>query len=181
MNWILREVVTKSGGVLKVEYSVNRGVLLSYGDKTPLGMDIHNTQYADDLTLIAESRHEIQNMLDVLDRCCRKWGGTINCCKTKLIWLLENSPRTTYQFVQIVNHLKKSVVLSIYLGSILESTCSVDRDRRGQQTTDNGYCVSDVKTRTKYLEVVTSALQPRYGYSNHWWCQSFSMVRRPGV
>ena len=70
VEWILREVVTESGGGLKVEYSVNGGVFLSYRDKTPLGMDIHNTQHADDLTLIAESRHEIQHILDVLDRCC---------------------------------------------------------------------------------------------------------------
>ena len=60
-------------------------VILSYRDKTPLGMDIHNTQYADDLTLIAESRHEIQNMLDVLDRGCRKWEMKINCSKAKLM------------------------------------------------------------------------------------------------
>ena len=64
-------MVTESGEGLKVEYSVNGGVFLSYRDKTPLCMDIHNTQYADDLTLIAESRTEIQNMLDVLEFCPR--------------------------------------------------------------------------------------------------------------
>ena len=91
-------MVTESGGGLKVEYSVNGGVFLSYRDKTPLGMNIHNTQYADDLTLIAESRHEIQNMLDVLDRCCRKWGMKTNCGKLNLC-LLEICPRISYQFV----------------------------------------------------------------------------------
>ena len=53
MDWILWEVVTEFGGGLKVEYSVNGGIFLSYRDKTPLGMDIHITQYADDLALIA--------------------------------------------------------------------------------------------------------------------------------
>ena len=45
MDWVLWEVITESGGGLKVENSVNGGVFLSYRDKTPLGMDIHNTQY----------------------------------------------------------------------------------------------------------------------------------------
>ena len=67
-------------------HSVNGGVFLSYRVKTPLAMDIHNTQYTDDSTLHdciqIESRTESQNMLDVLDRSCRKWRMKINCNKT---------------------------------------------------------------------------------------------------
>ena len=119
-------MVTESGGGLKVEYSVNGGVFLSYRDKTPLGMNIHNTQYADDLTLIAESRHEIQNMLDVLDRCCRKWGMKTNCGKTKFMPVGNLSEDT---IPICLNGEPIGEVCSFeYLGSILESTCSVDRE-----------------------------------------------------
>ena len=67
-----------------MEYSVNGGVFMSYRDRTTLSMVIQNTQYADDLTLVAESRAGIQNMLNVLDSCCKKWGMKINSSKTKV-------------------------------------------------------------------------------------------------
>ena len=42
----------------------------------------------------AENRNEIQNMLDVLDRCCRKWGMKFNCSKTKLMPVGNSSEDT---------------------------------------------------------------------------------------
>ena len=89
---------------------------------------IHNTQYADDLTLIAESRHDIQNMLDVLDRCCRKWGFRmkINCSKTKLMPVGNLSEDTIP--ICLNGEPIEEVCSFEYLGSILELTCSVDRE-----------------------------------------------------
>ena len=55
-------------GGLQVEYTTSGGgVFLSYRDKTPLTTCIQNIQYADDLTLIADTRGELQRMVDVLD------------------------------------------------------------------------------------------------------------------
>ena len=119
---------------------------------------------------------EIQNMLDVLDRCCRKWEVKINCSKTKLMPVGNLSEDTIP--ICLNSEPIEEVFSFEYLGSILESTCSVDS---GQQTTESGNCMCIRCGDTKYLEVVTSALQPRYGYSNHWWCQSFYLEQRPGL
>ena len=56
---------------------------MSYREKTPCTTDIHNIQYADDLTLVAESASELQAMVSPLDRACTQWGMTINATKTK--------------------------------------------------------------------------------------------------
>ena len=56
-----------------------------YREKTPAITDIQNIQYADDLTLVAETREEFQVMLDTLDRTCMRWGMNINGAKTKIM------------------------------------------------------------------------------------------------
>ncbi len=43
---------------------------LSYRDKTPLTSCIQNVQFTDNLTLVAENRKEVQQMLDALDKAC---------------------------------------------------------------------------------------------------------------
>ena len=72
MDGILREVMEMTGGGLQVEYTTSGGGggggLLSYRDKTPLTTYIQNIQYADDLTLTAETRGELQHIVDVLGR-----------------------------------------------------------------------------------------------------------------
>ena len=70
MDRILREAMEMTGGGLQVEYTTSGGLFLSYRDKTPLTTCIQNIRYADDLTLIAETRGELQRMVDVLDRAC---------------------------------------------------------------------------------------------------------------
>ena len=126
MDWIMREVVAESDGGLQVEYCVNGGVLMSYRDRTTLSMVIQNTQYADDLTLVAESRAGIQNMLNVLDSCCKKWGMKINSNKTKVMnvgSILENVTPICLNGQQI-----EDVDNFEYLGSILEPTACVDME-----------------------------------------------------
>ena len=45
--------------------------------------------YADDFTLVAETRRELQHMLDVLDRVCARWGMQISLGKTKILTVVE--------------------------------------------------------------------------------------------
>ena len=45
--------------------------------------------YADDFTLVAETRRELQHMLDVLDRACARWGMQISLGKTKILTVVE--------------------------------------------------------------------------------------------
>ena len=70
-------------GGWRIEYTTTEGLFLSYREKTPCTADIQNIQYADDLTLVAESASELQAMVSTLDRACTRWGMTINATKTK--------------------------------------------------------------------------------------------------
>ena len=70
MDRILREATEKLGRGLHIEYTSAGGLFLLYRDKTPASTCIQNVLYADDLTLIAETRRELQHMLDVLGRAC---------------------------------------------------------------------------------------------------------------
>ena len=68
MDSIFREAMEMTKGALHIQYTTR--LFLSYRDRTSLTTSIQNIQYADDLTLIAEARGELQHMLDVLDRAC---------------------------------------------------------------------------------------------------------------
>ena len=50
-----------------VEYNTAGGLFLTYCDQTEAATLIQAVLYADDLTLIAEARSELQHMLDALD------------------------------------------------------------------------------------------------------------------
>ena len=41
--------------------------------------------YADDVVLLAESEKDLQTLLDILDRWCRRWRLLVNCDKTKIV------------------------------------------------------------------------------------------------
>ena len=83
MDRVLREALKMTPGGWRIEYTTTEGLILSYGEKTPCTADIQNIQYADDLTLVAESASELQAMVSTLDRACTRWGMTINATKTK--------------------------------------------------------------------------------------------------
>ena len=60
--------------------------VLSYRDRTTVSACIQDVLYADDVTLIAETREELQHMLDVLDEACTRWGlMCISASKTKIL------------------------------------------------------------------------------------------------
>ena len=61
-----------------MEYTTSGGLFLSYRDKTEASAVIQDIMYADDLALAAETRSELQHMLNVLDNACKRWGMNIN-------------------------------------------------------------------------------------------------------
>ena len=85
MDRILREATEMMDGGLHVEYSTSGGLFLSYRDKTTALTCIQDVLYADDLTMVAETRRELQHMLDVLDQACSRWGMTISTGKSKIL------------------------------------------------------------------------------------------------
>ena len=75
-------------GGLHVEYSTTGGLFLSYQDKTTALTCIQDVLYADDLTMVAETRQELQHMLNVLDFPVlmviphreQAWSKTLSMC-----------------------------------------------------------------------------------------------------
>lgn len=83
MDKILRETLEATPGGWSIEYATTEELFLTYREKTPTTTDIQNAQYVDDLTLVAESREDMQVMVDTMDRVCTRWGMSINGTKTK--------------------------------------------------------------------------------------------------
>ena len=74
MDKVLRETLETTPGGWSIEYTTTDGLFLTYRDKTTATCDIQNVQYADDLTLVAESGEELQFMVDTLDKACTRGG-----------------------------------------------------------------------------------------------------------
>ena len=69
MDRILTEVTDLLGGGLHIEYLFWRSLPLIPEHNHSLHMH-QNVLHTDDLTLIAETRRELQHMLDIVDRAC---------------------------------------------------------------------------------------------------------------
>ena len=63
MDKIISEARARLGGGLHIEYSTGGGLFLSYQDRTTASACIQVVLYADDVTLIAETRKELQHNL----------------------------------------------------------------------------------------------------------------------
>ena len=70
MDKILREATEIPGGGLKINYTTEGGVFLTYRNKTPAVACIQDVLYADDLALVAETRRELQSVVNILDSAC---------------------------------------------------------------------------------------------------------------
>ena len=70
MDRVIKDMDETLGGGLHVEYTTSGGLFLSYRDKTEASAVIQDIMYADDLALAAETRCELQHMLNVLDNAC---------------------------------------------------------------------------------------------------------------
>ena len=111
---------------LYVEYSTSGGLFLSYRDKTTALTCIQDVLYADDLTMVAETRQELQHMLNVLDQACSRWGMTISTGKSKILSVgvqLEHQPHITLQ-----GQVLEDVESFSYLDSELGQTAKVERE-----------------------------------------------------
>ena len=126
MDRIVREAMEMTGGGLHVEYTTRRGLFLSYRDKTPLTTCIQNAQYADDLTLVAENRKELQQMIDALDRACTQWGMKISGDKTKVLSIGE--PPGDRPAITLKGQALEEVDSFSYLGSEVEQTSRAEKD-----------------------------------------------------
>ena len=85
LDKILKEALENLGGGLNIQYTSKGGVFLSYHDKNPAAACIQDVLYADDLAMVAETRRELQHMVNVLIGACTWWGMTISRGKTKLL------------------------------------------------------------------------------------------------
>ena len=127
MDRILKEVAETLGGGLQVEYTIAGGLFLTYRDRTEASALIQDILYADDLTLAAESRSELQHMLDVLDRACRRWGMIINVGKTKVLTAGDHLEADQTP-ITLQNHVLEDVKSFSYLGSEVEQTGKVEKE-----------------------------------------------------
>ena len=115
--------------MVEVQYATAGGLFLTYRDQTKAATLIQDVLYADDLTLIAESRSELQHMLDVLDGACTLWSMTIIVEKTKVLTvgdppLLGAADQTP---ITLQNRTLEDMTTFSYLGSHIEQTGKVEK------------------------------------------------------
>ena len=84
--------------------------------------------YADDLALAAETRCELQHMLNVLDNACKRWGMNINGEKTKILIAGEQQEEAAPSPIMLQNHALQEVECFSYLGSQVEATGKVEKE-----------------------------------------------------
>ena len=71
LDRILREAMINLNGGLQIGYTTSEGLFLTYRDKTTASTSIQDALYADDLTLVAESWEELQDMVNAINNTCR--------------------------------------------------------------------------------------------------------------
>ena len=84
MDRILKEATDLLGGGLHIEYISDGSLFLSYWSITTASTCILNVLHTDYVILVAETRRELQHMLDIVDRACARWGMQISMSKTKI-------------------------------------------------------------------------------------------------
>ena len=90
-----------------------------------VGRDINNLRYADDTTLMAESKEELKNLLMRMKEESEKAGLKLNIQKTKI---MASGPITSWQ---IDGERMETVTDFIYLGSKItaDGDCSHEMKR----------------------------------------------------
>ena len=126
MDHILREALEMTEGGLQIEYSTSGGLFLTYRDKTPLTTSIRNIQYADDLTMAAQTKAELQEMFEVLKAACRKYGMQINEEKTKILSIGDN--QSDQHHIKLGSRVLDEVESFSYLGSEIRQSAKVNKE-----------------------------------------------------
>ena len=122
---ILRKMTETLGEGFHIEYATGGGSFLSYQDKTSASRCVQDALHADDLTLIAETRKELQHMITTLDQACERWGMHMNGERTKLltVGVTDNQPPLKLKDQQL-----EEVESFPYLESEVGQTTKVERE-----------------------------------------------------
>ena len=97
-----------------------------YRDRAPLTTCIQNAQYAVDLTLVAENRKKLHQILDALDRACTRWGMRISGDKTKVLSIGE--PPGDHPAIALKGQALEEVDSFPYLGSEVQQTSRAEKE-----------------------------------------------------
>ena len=96
------------------------------------GRNINNLRYADDTTLMAESKEELKNLLMKVKEASEKVGLKLNIQKTKIT---ASSPIISWQIdretVEIVRHLFSWATKSLQMVTVamkLKDACSLEEN-----------------------------------------------------
>ena len=125
LDKILREAMTSLNEGLKSDYTVNEGVFLTYRDKTSASTSIQDALYADDLTLVAESRGDLQNMISAIYSACKWWGISISTAKSKILTVGEQKS-SNLSSIMLQSQPLEEVESFPYLGSEIGKSISVE-------------------------------------------------------
>ena len=125
MDRILREMTETLGGGLHIDYAIGGGLFLSYRDKTSASSCVQDLLYADDVTLIAETRREQQHMITTLDKACDRWDMRINGEKTKILTVGTTEDQSP---LRLRGQMLEEVESFSYLGCEVGQTTKVERE-----------------------------------------------------
>ena len=107
---------------------VHGGLFLTYQDQTAFTTCLQDVLYADDLALVAETRRELQHVLEVLDEACTQWGMCISVSKTKTVQVRtgEHQP-ISEQPITLQGQTLEEVQSFPYLGSEVDQSGKVQK------------------------------------------------------
>ena len=126
---ILREATAMLGGGLHIDYTIGGGLFLTYRDQTASTTCLQDVLYADDLALVAETRKELQHMLEVLDKACTWWGMSISISKTKILQVRTGEQQPVNdQPITLQGQTLEEVQSFPYLGSEVDQSGKVKKE-----------------------------------------------------
>ena len=86
MDNIMREAIVSMGGGISMSYNTREGLYLTYRDAVEGSTTVQDVPYADDLTLVAEQRQDLQGMLTIYSRHdVQEVGMAISVEKSKVL------------------------------------------------------------------------------------------------
>ena len=98
----MRVALATLNGDLRIEYTTNNGLFPTYLNQSSASTSIQDALYGDDLTLVAESRQELQHMVNAVSSACKQWGMTISATKAKTLSqtpiMLQGQPLDEVEF-----------------------------------------------------------------------------------
>lgn len=68
-----------------INYTMNKEVFLTYRDMTSALTSIQDALYADNLTLVADSWGDLQNIVNAIDTAFKRWGMSISATKSEIL------------------------------------------------------------------------------------------------